>query len=65
MSRPYAPPRPAAAPDGGRGGGSSGGRDNALGDEVTARLRAEWAKLGEWNRGPEDIYPAGATGLGL
>ena len=47
------------------GGGSSGGRSNALGDEVTARLRAEWAKLGGWSDGPMDIYPAGATGLRL
>ena len=47
------------------GGGSSGGRSNALGDEVTTRLRAEWEKLGEWSSGPMDIYPAGATGLAL
>ena len=47
------------------GGGSAGGRGNALGDEVKTRLRAEWAKLGEWSYGPDDIYPAGATGLGL
>ena len=47
------------------GGGSSGGRGNALGDEVKTRLRAEWAKLGEWDGGPRNIWPAGATGLSL
>ena len=42
-----------------------GGRGNALGDEVAARLRAEWQKLGKWENGPNDIWPAGATGLDL
>ena len=40
-------------------------RGNALGDEVTARLRAEWAKLGKWSGGPAGISFAGATGLDL
>ena len=39
------------------------GRSNALGDEVTARLRAEWAKLGEWK--PEGSDIARWTGLAL
>ena len=77
MSRPHARsrPHPAARPcrglmkrvGGGWGAARSGGRGrrNALGDEVKTRLRAEWAKLGEWNGGPGGISFAGATGLDL
>ena len=43
--------------------------DNELGDEVMARLRAEWGSLGAWKGGPSDgplgKWPAGATGLDM
>ena len=42
---------------------SCGRGENDLGDELTARLKAEWGKLGKWDSGPSDTYPAGASGL--
>ena len=37
-----------------------------MGEEVTVRLRTEWSeRLGEWDTGPMDIFPAGAKGLVL
>jgi Leucine-rich repeat (LRR) protein len=46
--------------------------DNELGDEVTARLRAEWSSLGTWQNGPPERsndpprkWPDCAAGLSL
>ena len=46
-------------------GADVGCRGNALGDEVTARLRAEFAKLGEWIESSDEDNLFDETGLRL